>query len=939
MALRTPSSSNIRDPFELERLAAELDERELRSPNTKTSFDSSHDLPIYAPLSHSNTFFLAETFNVEEFLLSRSHTSLQDLRSELRDYLAVLKEELVQLINDDYEAFISLSTDLKGEGARLERLQYPLGDLKSQILKSRRGLQLVQEGIQTKLKARSALRDEKAYLHLLLKISESVTRLESLLLIASPDGSSSPESKPMQLSRSHSAGDDDGADERTRGNRAKHLSRVATEYTQLLYHVAKAQAESRSAFVDDIQWRIDRVQSTLSSDLDHLFSTTLLSVADLANKVSDADRTKKMTDLAECLRTYDIMGLWRDAEDVLRREVVREFVKKTVFPGALTAPHSPLLPVTPFPVRERPVPTTAGLPPRTPYTPFTAFATKESPFGSPNSSVHLLDDYGNPLAALYNNILKFVERDLKKLMDVAEKISVKSNTKPPVNGLLNTASNKADVFDIMANVVWAEVGRAIMDELGSVVFAAGKPNEFRKNHETTHAFIRSLQFLAPSSRAAEVMVAHPVYLAFERRWQLPVYFQLRWKEIIPRLEESLSTTKIEPSSNKECRPFITQQVSSVWSAINTCWSGDVFMPQLAHRFWKLTLQILSRYKTWIENSQPKLDGVGKLTASERVSSPGGTPNLTRASTPTPPVEGTSAENAAADDAILRQLAAAIADIKIMESQMWQFWQEALSMMLPELPEDDEDEVRPEGMSATLLISSFIKTCCSDALRKTLDSLVFMVGPMSAQVVSILSKRACDALLPVRSIPSQFRAMSNKRMPTEPSYFVASILRPLKIFFSVGTSEGPGSSLKGDFLRVYSEEVFETVVQRFISYLGALKKTEESLRRLKKGKKSTFSLFGGGSAKEDDSRDEERIRTQMILDVEAFGKDAESLGVDVGGSSSFKVLDEMVHASFTDGTYHATLSLSLQSETQICPFRGVNTNAVLMLLPLCFREGA
>jgi hypothetical protein len=41
---------------------------------------------------------------------------------------------------------------------------------------------------------------------------------------------------------------------RPRGNRAKHLVRVATEYTQLLYHVSKAQADARSAFVDEIQW-------------------------------------------------------------------------------------------------------------------------------------------------------------------------------------------------------------------------------------------------------------------------------------------------------------------------------------------------------------------------------------------------------------------------------------------------------------------------------------------------------------------------------------------------------------------------------------------------------------------------------------------------------------------------------------------------------------
>lgn len=89
--------------------------------------------------------------------------------------------------------------------------------------------------------------------------------------------------------------------------------------------------------------------------------------------------------------------------------------------------------------------------------------------------------------------------------------------------------------------------------------------------------------------------------------------------------------------------------------------------------------------------------------------------------------------------------------------------------------------------------------------------------------------------------------------------------------------------------------------RYIFYLTAMKKTEESLRRLKKGKKSTFSLFGSSSAKEDDSRDEERILAQMVLDVDAFGKDAESLGVDISRSNSFKMLEGLVHTNLADGT--------------------------------------
>lgn len=45
-------------------------------------------------------------------------------------------------------------------------------------------------------------------------------------------------------------------------------------------------------------------------------------------RLNEVEKSKHMADLAECLRTYDVLGLWRDAEDVLRREVIREFVKK-----------------------------------------------------------------------------------------------------------------------------------------------------------------------------------------------------------------------------------------------------------------------------------------------------------------------------------------------------------------------------------------------------------------------------------------------------------------------------------------------------------------------------------------------------------------------------------------------------------------------------------
>jgi conserved oligomeric Golgi complex subunit 2 len=74
---------------------------------------------------------------------------------------------------------------------------------------------------------------------------------------------------------------------------------------------------------------------------------------------------------------------------------------------------------------------------------------------------------------LYNVILAFLERDLKRIMDVAERISARI-------GQEATGVVEAKGFEVLANVIWAEIARALMDELGSALFAAGRPDEFRK---------------------------------------------------------------------------------------------------------------------------------------------------------------------------------------------------------------------------------------------------------------------------------------------------------------------------------------------------------------------------------------------------------------------------------------------------------------------------
>lgn len=94
------------------------------------------DLPSLEPLSRSQALLDPETsteWDVDAFLLSRSDLPLDELRSELREYLAELREELGVLINNEYEEFISLGLGLRGEAEQLEEIRLPLQVLKNEV--------------------------------------------------------------------------------------------------------------------------------------------------------------------------------------------------------------------------------------------------------------------------------------------------------------------------------------------------------------------------------------------------------------------------------------------------------------------------------------------------------------------------------------------------------------------------------------------------------------------------------------------------------------------------------------------------------------------------------------------------------------------------------------------------------------------------------------
>ena len=126
------------------------------------------------------------------------------------------------------------------------------------------------------------------------------------------------------------------------------------------------------------------------------------------------------------------------------------------------------------------------------------------------------------MARVYNHLLRFVERDLGRVIEAGERVcsSLRGGRAAAggekglsgggkelarvVGGKSGEVGEKAgeekeggEGFEFMANVVWVEFGRAIMDDMGSIVFAAGR-DEFRKVRNSWLQRIRLLTFNIPS---------------------------------------------------------------------------------------------------------------------------------------------------------------------------------------------------------------------------------------------------------------------------------------------------------------------------------------------------------------------------------------------------------------------------------------------------------
>lgn len=176
-------SSHIRRPSQ------RLSTATFTLPSSSSSSDSEDDddAPLPFPTALPRSDFLGPDFEPASYLssLPNRHQTLEDLRSDLRDRSAAISAELLELVNSNYTAFLSLGSELRGGDEKVQ-------DVKVALLGFRRAVEEVNGKVAGRRIRAGQLTTELRHVRTeietarnIMEASERLSSLEERLLVDS----------------------------------------------------------------------------------------------------------------------------------------------------------------------------------------------------------------------------------------------------------------------------------------------------------------------------------------------------------------------------------------------------------------------------------------------------------------------------------------------------------------------------------------------------------------------------------------------------------------------------------------------------------------------------------------------------------------------------------------------------------------------------------
>ncbi|XP_037798953.1 conserved oligomeric Golgi complex subunit 2-like [Penaeus monodon] len=450
--------------------------------------------------------------------------------------------------------------------------------------------------------------------------------------------------------------------------------------------------------------------------------------------------------------------------------------------------------------------------------------------------------------------------------------SVNNVCQPLLQVTTGQGSNVVRGYSFLMRSAWPEVVTAL--ETGTPhIFNPGNPAAFHQRYLETVEFLEAFEKLLGSKEKILEFREMLEYKNFMEHWNLPVYFQIRYQEIGQVVECSLSQntsglTRVT-SSNGD---FIFSATQTVWESLLKCYSLEIFLPPLLHRFWKLTLLILSRYRTWVVSVNDSMKTSKSSIQASRPSGYGPSPSKSQD-------QSNIAGDKAGDATVEKQqthmpydrnsAVCLIHDIQKLAQMLTLLYSRAIEPKVCFLPADKvtaiKDELSDQGVKLTSLISG-----------------------LSEVIVQSLVEAATSSLRQVGDTPRLYRR-TNRVPPTAHQPYIATVASVLTTF----NNETIGK-VDSQILIHWLTRVCTTACEQYKSLtydvLSSVHKMEESLKRLKRardrGAQGGAEVTGGLS-------DDDKIRMQICLDVEFFGSQMKSLAIDLDSVDSFVSLLTMV----------------------------------------------
>ncbi|XP_066238908.1 conserved oligomeric Golgi complex subunit 2 isoform X2 [Saccopteryx leptura] len=472
----------------------------------------------------------------------------------------------------------------------------------------------------------------------------------------------------------------------------------------------------------------------------------------------------------------------------------------------------------------------------------------------------IVDSHPNGLRIMYNKLLEFVPHHCRLLKEVTGGVisSEKGNTVPG--------------YDFLVNSVWPEIVRGLEENLPTL-FNPGNPDAFHEKYSISMDFVWTFERQCGSQASVRRLRAHPAYHSFNNKWNLPVYFQIRFREIAGSLEAALTDVLEDaPAGSSYC----LLASHRTWSSLQRCWSEHMFLPALVHRLWRLTLQVLARYSVFVNElllrpiSNESAKDIKKLlvTSSKDPSvTQGNNEDQESGPSETKPVASISST----------QLVYVVADLDRLQEQ------------LPELLETIKPKLEMIGFKNCSSISA--------ALEDSQQSLSTCVPALSGRIIQDLSESCFSYLKSALEVPRLYRR-TNKEVPTTASLYVDSALKPLRQLQS-GHRDRLRHAVMQQWLEGALSESTHKYYETVSDVLHSVKKMEESLKRLKQARKTTPANPGGSSG--GGMSDDDKIRLQLALDVEYLGEQIQKLGLQTKDIKSFPALAELVTSARDSAT--------------------------------------